>query len=187
MITFVRIIYHRLFSIYMNHILRKGLLTALFCFSGMFVFGQTTTIILLRHAEKDTSAPGATMMKADPMLSKEGLARAARLPAELKSFHPDFIYSTRYERTRATVTPLAELNHQEIIFYDPANLEAFSKILLQHQGKNIVVVGHSNTTPALVNLLLGEKKYPNLDESVYGQYWMVTITNGKPSVETRHY
>lgn len=171
----------------MNPIRRRGLITVLICFLVAIGFGQGTTIILLRHAEKDTSAPGATMMKADPKLSKEGLARAERLPTELKSFAPDFIYSTGYERTRATVTPLAELYHLGIIYYDPAKLEAFSKELLQHEGKTMVVVGHSNTTPALVNLLLGEKKYPSLDESVYGQYWIVTLTNGKASVETRHY
>ncbi len=140
---------------------------------------QTSTYILLRHAEKDTSAAGSTMMKADPPLAKEGELRAQKLPEVLKAYSPDMIYSTNYNRTRSTVTPLAKKFTKEIQLYEPKNLATLAETLLQQKGKTIVVAGHSNTTPQLVNLLLKENKYPNLDESVYNQLWIVTVTDGK--------
>ncbi|MBI2283072.1 MAG: hypothetical protein HYU71_05140 [Bacteroidetes bacterium] len=47
------------------------------------------------------------------------------------------------------------------------------------KGKTIVVVGHSNTTPRLVNLLIGENGYPDLGERVYDLHWIVTVTGGR--------
>lgn len=144
---------------------------------------QTTTIILLRHSEKDTSAAGSTMMKADPPLSKEGEKRAASLLELLRYYTPDAIYSTNYIRTRATVTPLAQKFNKEIQLYDPKNLTALGEQLLQLKGKTIVVAGHSNTTPALVNLLIKENKYPNLDDSIYTKLWIVKIKDGKAEAQ----
>ena len=140
---------------------------------------QTSTYILLRHAEKDTSAAGSTMMKADPPLTKEAEKRAESLLEVLKAYSPDLIYSTNFTRTRSTVTPLAKKFNKEIQFYDPKLLTVFAEELLLQKGKTIVVAGHSNSTPALVNLLIKENKYPNLDESVYNQLWIVTVTDGK--------
>lgn len=86
------------------------------------VKAQTTTFILLRHAEKDTSLPNATMMKADPPLTKAGEARAVQLLTILKDFKPDIIYSTNYIRTRAMVIPLSEKFGKEIVVYNPMTL-----------------------------------------------------------------
>lgn len=162
-------------------------LCSLLLITCLFTQAQTTTIILLRHAEKDTSTAGSAMMQANPALSKEGEARAARLPEVLKAYTPDLFYSTDYTRTKATITPLAKKFHKEITIYDPRKLADLAAELQSIQGKTIVVAGHSNTTPALVNLLIGEKKYPNMDESVYNQYWVVTIKNGKAESEQFSY
>ncbi len=155
------------------------ILTAICLLISVLTTAQTTTIILLRHAEKDTSVAGSTTMKADPPLSPQGLQRAARLPEVLKAYRPDSIYSTNYIRTRSTVMSLSQKFKLDIQLYDLKNLQAFAEKLMQLQGKTIVVAGHSNTTPALVNLLLKENKYPNLDDSVYDRIWIVTIINGK--------
>jgi hypothetical protein len=37
------------------------------------------------------------------------------------------------------------------------------------------VVGHSNLNPEWVNYILGKEKYQDLDESVYGSLFIVTI------------
>lgn len=160
--------------------MRVVLIGLVMVMAGINTIGaQTTTIVLLRHAEKDTSAAGSSMMKADPPLSKEGEQRAARLPEVLKEYIPDAIYSTNYIRTKSTVVPLSKKFNKEVQLYDPGNLPVLAEQLLQMPGKTIIVAGHSNTTPALVNLLIKEKKYPNLDESVYNQLWVVTIKDGK--------
>ncbi len=146
-------------------------LTAFFA----IVKAQTTTIILLRHAEKDTTQPNSTMMKADPPLTKVGEARALQLLTILKVFKPDIIYSTNYVRTKATVTPLAQKFAKDIVVFNPNDLVKFAEELRLQKGKTIVVAGHSNTTPALVNALLKEKKYESLPDSVYNKLWVVTI------------
>lgn len=157
-------------------------------FVGIVARAQTTsTYILLRHAEKDTSAPGSSMMKADPPLSAAGEKRAQRLPDVLKQYSPDAIYSTNYTRTRNTVAPLAKKFNKEIQVYDPVNLVQFADMLLKQTGKTIIVAGHSNTTPQLANLLLGEKRYSNLPDDVYNQYWVITITNGKAEARVMTY
>ena len=161
----------------------KQLFTLLFAafllLNALGAGAQTSTYILLRHAEKDTTVQGSAAMQADPPLSKEGVLRAARLPEVLKAYQPDEIWSSNFTRTKTTVTPLANLYKKEIQLYDHRALPAFADQLLQQTGKTIVVAGHSNSTPALVNLLIKEKKYANLDESVYNQLWIVTIKDGK--------
>lgn len=54
-------------------------------------FAQTSTYILLRHAEKDTTATGSTMMKADPPLTEQGKQRAEKLVQVLAAYIPDEI------------------------------------------------------------------------------------------------
>ncbi|BFG69473.1 phosphoglycerate mutase family protein [Sediminibacterium sp. KACHI17] len=162
-------------------------LVALLLLTAVETDAQTSTFILMRHAEKDTTAQGSTMMQADPPLSADGVKRAARIPDVLKAFQPDAIYSTNFTRTKSTVTPLASKSGKEIQIYDHRNLRGFAEELLKMQGKTVVVAGHSNSTPMLVNLLLKENKYPNLDESVYDTYWIVTVTDGKAEAKIMKY
>ncbi|TAJ52135.1 MAG: histidine phosphatase family protein [Chitinophagaceae bacterium] len=150
-------------------------------------FAQTSTYIILRHAEKDTTAAGSTMMKADPPLTQQGRERAEKLLFVLAAYSPDAIYSTNYTRTKSTVTPLAKKFNKEIQVYEPKDLVSFSEKLLQEKGKTIIVAGHSNTTPQLVNLLIKEKKYANLNESVYNQLWIVTVRDGKGEARVVEY
>lgn len=163
------------------------LVTVFLLIAAAGVQTQTATYILLRHAEKDTAAAGSAMMKADPPLTKEGEQRARKLTVILQSYSPDAIYATNYTRTRATVAPLAKKFNKEIQLYDPKNLVAFAGELLQMKGKTIIVAGHSNSTPQLVNLLIKENKYPNLDESVYNQFWIVTAVDGKTVAKVIRY
>ena len=66
--------------------------------------------------------------------------------------------------------------------YDPSDLIKFAEELRLQKGKTIVVAGHSNTTPALVNALLKQTKYASLPDSVYNKFWIVTI-NGDSTVD----
>jgi 2,3-bisphosphoglycerate-dependent phosphoglycerate mutase len=162
--------------------------TLLFAISCLQAQSKTTTIILLRHAEKDTSAAGSKMMQADPPLFKEGKTRAENLILALNDYKPDAIYSTNYNRTRSTVEPLAQKYKIEIGSYDPRNQKALAEQLKSMNGKTIVVVGHSNTIPRLVNLIIdAEGKYPDMDDSVYNKLYIVKITEGSATVEIKQY
>jgi len=151
--------------------------------AGIYVHAQkkqdNTTIILIRHAEKDTSMAGSTTMQADPPLSDKGIIRAGKLVESLKSFSIDSIFSTNFNRTRTTAIPIANKFGVTIINYDPKNQTLFADRLKAIQGKTILVVGHSNTIPALVNLLIGSSKYANLADNEYDKIWILRLENGK--------
>lgn len=161
-----------------------------FCLSLLFSFlflsqlnaqalSEKTTIILLRHAEKDTSTPGSTMMQANPDLSLKGKERAEKLLEILKQYSFDSIFSTNFNRTRNTVLPLAKKLNKEITLYDPKNQDVFAEKLKALKGQSILVVGHSNTIPVLVNLLTGITKYPNLADDEYNKIWILELEAGK--------
>ena len=55
------------------------------------------------------------------------------------------------------------------------------------QGKTVLVVGHSNTTPAFVNTVLKERKYPDIDDNNNGNLYVVTIVGETITVQLYHY
>ena len=135
------------------------------------------TVIALRHAEKGKDDPR------DPHLSETGTARAAELARLLGNAGVTHIYTTPYHRTRDTVTPLAEALELEVSPYDPFELANFAaQLATLEPGSVAVVSGHSNTTPALVELLGGtvanvgsQWGQPTLDESEYDRAFLVTL------------
>lgn len=141
---------------------------------------QKQRFIILRHAEKDTTVAGSQMMQADPPLNSKGQERALSIVCKFKKYKISAIYSTNYNRTKSTVQPFANAMGLSINTYDPKQLKTFAEALITqaNQSKTILVVGHSNTSPRLVNLLLGKDAYKDLDESVYNQYWVVKL-NGQ--------
>lgn len=62
--------------------------------------------------------------------------------------------------------------------YNADSLATFAEQLRQMKGKTIVVAGHSNTTPQLANLLLGQEKYPQLPDTEYSKLFIITLHNG---------
>jgi 2,3-bisphosphoglycerate-dependent phosphoglycerate mutase len=144
-----------------------------------FVKQGATTIILLRHAEK--SSVGGN----DPALSNEGMSRANLLSNLLSNINIDRIYSTPYQRTRQTVTPLAMSKQLDIIEYPAATTaeQMKQKILTDATGKTIVVVGHSNTIPEL-NKALGGKPI-TITETDFDNF--VIISMGNAGNESWHF
>ena len=134
---------------------------------------RITTVILLRHAEKEMIAGND-----NPPLSPAGIERAQRLQATFPNVVPDMFYSTPFIRTRETLKPWATAVDKEIQTYDAGKLLEFSEELLKQKGKTIVVVGHSNTIPPLVNLLIHREKYRQLPDDEFGTIYLVTIKNG---------
>jgi len=153
-----------------------GLLLFTFADDSVFAQHRKLTVILLRHAEKDISEDADS---ANPDLSAEGKLRAQKLVEIINKYRPDAIYSTNFIRTRTTVRPLASKNRRMISIYDPQNLNQLAELITSGKLKRIVVVGHSNTTPALANLLLKQDKFKTLDESEYGKIWIIKIKRKK--------
>jgi len=130
-----------------------------------------TTYYLIRHAEKDIS----DKTNRNPSLTDKGIERAHNWAEILKNINIDAVYSTNYIRTKNTAKPTALSHKLETIIYDVRNFD-FDKFKKETIGKNILIVGHSNTTPMFANALLGKDNYKNLDESVYTNLYIITIT-----------
>ncbi len=150
---------------------------------------QKQRFIILRHAEKDTTISGSKMMQADPPLSSKGQERAESLIRKFRKYKINKIYSTNFDRTKSTVLPLAKSIGLSIYSYDPRNLKAFADELTktENQSKTILIVGHSNTSPKLVNSLIEKDLYKDLDESVYNQYWVVKFNGQRKHAKVIYY
>ncbi|MBS1978555.1 MAG: histidine phosphatase family protein [Bacteroidetes bacterium] len=136
-----------------------------------------TTFVLVRHAEKSSEAGK------DPALSEAGQQRAVRLAEMLKATKVDAVYSTPYQRTRSTVTPLAEQRGLPVQTYDALKGEAIDEMLQRHHGGTVVVCGHSNTIPWTANYLTGNKDLADFADNEYGNLLIVEVAEkGKSKV-----
>jgi 2,3-bisphosphoglycerate-dependent phosphoglycerate mutase len=137
-----------------------------------------TTFIVVRHAEK-----AMTESTSDPSLAPEGSERANKLAALLKEVNVSAIYSTNYKRTKSTVIPVAEAKSIPIQDYKSLKETELDEMIKKYPGGTILIAGHSNTVPGIVNLLIGKEQYKNLDDSNYGSLFIVSVTErGKASV-----
>jgi phosphohistidine phosphatase SixA len=110
---------------------------------------RASTVILVRHAEKDLDDP------TDPGLTERGVRRAEALAKALAKAGVTKLYATEYRRTRATLQPLAELLGLPVERYAAGQCQAFAAKLRTVPGQVAVVAGHSNTVPVLVKELGG--------------------------------
>jgi len=131
-------------------------------------------IYLVRHAEKELND------SRDPALTDTGHARAAHIARLLGPMGITAVFSSDFIRTRDTAQPLAGALNLDIQIYDPREQEAFAEMLRETDGV-ILVVGHSNTVPALVNILAGTD-YENLVEAT--EYGALFVVNMGDSVDT---
>lgn len=128
---------------------------------------ETTTIYLIRHCEKaDTSK--------DPDLSDEGKLRAENWANYFDKIPIDYFYSTATIRTTTTCSIIATSQKKEIQLYDYKEL-TIKELVSKNQGKIILIVGHSNTIPTLINAFLGKIIYKQMDEYEFGNLYKITI------------
>lgn len=133
---------------------------------------SAAVLYLVRHAESGDDDP------VDPNLSQAGLVRAAALVRMLADVPLDRVFSTDYRRTRHTAGPVAEEHDLEVELYDPrgAAWAEFVAELRTSPGHHLVV-GHSNTTPALVHALGGDP-VSEIDHMEYDRLYIVTVRPG---------
>jgi broad specificity phosphatase PhoE len=119
---------------------------------------------VVRHAERADAGMAATK---DPDLSEIGRARAHSLAAMLKDARVTGIYVSEFKRTRQTAEPLAALNRIEPVVLGEKDLAQLAARL--KDGGNVLIVGHSNTVPAILKALgvtdpvtVGDAEFDNL-------------------------
>jgi len=124
---------------------------------------------LIRHAEKDT-------IPADnPRLTDAGLRRANYLADMLKGTRVDAVYSSMFTRTLFTIDTLAARKGMKIRPYDHKKLKTIYEDIKNDTTTSVVIIsGHSNTTPALANVILGRQEFDSgFDESDYDNFLIV--------------
>jgi probable phosphoglycerate mutase len=128
---------------------------------------KALTVFLVRHGEKVDQSR-------DPELSPAGYVRAATLAHALQNADIQHVHSTEYIRTLKTAEPLASIQGLEVEVYDPSELKTFAEKLRQTGGRHLVV-GHSNTTPRMVELLGGEPGSEIHEPDEYDRLYLLTI------------
>ena len=145
-------------------------------------------VVVVRHAEKDDDD------KLDPSLAGNGEVRAQALAATLAGAGLDRAIATQFRRTRDTAAPAAaaagidvevrEINGDNAATY-ASDLAADLRAM--PAGSTVLVVGHSNTVPGIVEALSGQAPEA-MPETEYDRYTLVLLdADGSARVITSRY
>jgi 2,3-bisphosphoglycerate-dependent phosphoglycerate mutase len=138
--------------------------------------GAPTTLIMVRHAEEDRS-------KGEIPLNDAGRRRAVELARVLSQVKIDAVFSTATLRARTTAGPTAEEKGLKIQIYDykdyselPAIVDG---ILEKYKGKTVLVAGHTDDVPLMVNIMRKEftpgKAVPIMGKGMYDNLFVVVV------------
>lgn len=148
---------------------------------------SNTVVILVRHAEK-AAEPGT-----DPALSAAGEARARALADAFQSTKIAAVLTTPFKRTIATAAPLAKAEGvTPVVVPVNAGVPAYARSVADmvrndYAGRAVVIVGHSNTIPAVITAL-GGPTVNDLCENEYSTVYTLTLNgSATPKLEATHY
>jgi 2,3-bisphosphoglycerate-dependent phosphoglycerate mutase len=132
-----------------------------------------TTFIIMRHAERDN-------VGSDPSLNADGIIRADELKRILANVPVASVYSTPFNRTRETVTPLANDKGLLVTEYSTGTpyLQLVNQVMNDHKGKVIMMAGHSNTVPEILKALTDNAFNIQITESQYDNLFIVSLPAG---------
>lgn len=129
----------------------------------------TTSLIIVRHAEKNNETDTTTLTTA-------GYDRSQRLATLLTNTNLSAIYTTPFVRMRQTAEPTAKQKNLPIQDYTPHEISEIDRIITTNLGKTVLVVGHGNSIPNLLNHYTGSS-LQNL--SGYNDIFVLNIINSK--------
>lgn len=130
---------------------------------------QSATFVV-RHAERADAGMMAAA-GADPDLSTAGRSRADDLAAALRDARITAIFVTEFKRTRQTAEPLAKSLGLEPTVVSSKDTPGLVQRIRAATG-NVLVVGHSNTVPAIIKAMTGE--IVTVEDSDYDNLFVVT-------------
>ena len=140
-----------------------------------------STIFLVRHAEKgreNAADPG------NPGLSDVGLARAESLRRILKDAGITVVFATEFKRTQETAAVVAKTAGIPLTVLPAKDTPALIAKLKEMRGRALVV-GHSNTIPAVIKELGGGAEV-TIEETAYDDLFVI-ITGALPRLIHLHY
>ena len=132
----------------------------------------TITVFLARHAEKVRDRTVA-----DPPLTEAGRQRARDLAMTLSEAGIEVVFTTQWLRTRQTAAPTAEHLGLEALPIEARDdfIQQMVRRITELEGKTILVVGHSDTTPELARAL-GASEAPDIADDDFDDLYQVVIS-----------
>ena len=150
----------------------RSMLALLFLFTtGCAAFGPTdageSAVYVMRHLQKGDGD--------DPPLSAQGSANALRLVPFFKTDPPSVIFVSPTRRAQETAAALARALRVTPKLYDPRDPAELLEAVGKEKG-TVLIVGHSNTVPDIIERLGGERP-PALSDGDYGDVWKISGRN----------
>ncbi|MFM7396194.1 MAG: SixA phosphatase family protein [Gammaproteobacteria bacterium] len=134
--------------------------------------GEPTVLVLVRHAEKASDGTR------DPSLSTEGIERARRLSNVLRDIGLAAVFVSDTRRARETAAPIVASLGVVAEEYPGRDVAALlDRILKDHAGKTVLVIGHSNTVPEMISTLTAGREAVVLRDDEYDAMFIVTLGN----------
>ena len=144
-----------------------------------------TTIILIRHGERVT--PSASDPPGGPHLNADGKDRAQTLVHVVGGSGIKAIYTSSLIRTKETAEPLAERLQLEPVPPIDEAIDIKNHILSNHAGETVLVIGHTNTIPDVIDQFAGGNM-PDINDKEFDNLFVVTaFDSGKASVVKMKY
>jgi phosphohistidine phosphatase SixA len=171
----------RIIHMSMGSLMKQLLFCLATALAASGAMAESPTIFLVRHAER---AAISGRVPSDTGLSPAGQDRAQRLAEALKDAKITAIYTSEFKRTQETAAPLAQSLgiRAEVIPGD--DLRRLVAKLKASQG-NVLVIGHSNTLPQIINAL-GVSSRVTVTESDYDNLFLV-VRAPDPQLIRLHY
>ena len=131
-----------------------------------------TTVILVRHAEKNPHPSGG-----DAGLAVAGLVRSFELARVVADAGVRAVYVSQFGRARLTGEPAAAAIGDTVRVYDANRNDLLAeRIRAEHAGSTVLVVGHGDSVPLLIEALCGERPAESLE---YDRLFLLTLGPGK--------
>jgi broad specificity phosphatase PhoE len=127
---------------------------------------------VMRHLQKESGQ--------DPGLTEEGRRCAAALARDFGRSNVRAIYASTTRRALETAAPLSTAAGVAVTPYDPRETAALVARVRAESG-SVLVVGHSNTVPDIVEQLGGARP-ADLTEDRFGEIWRVARAGGAVTV-----
>jgi broad specificity phosphatase PhoE len=154
----------------------RNSLVMLFCMVLIPAADAQQMVYIVRHGEKLDDSK-------DPPLSPAGEARAARLGQMLASSGVKVIYTTQYRRSIHLAAPIARaLNIAPSVHPAGDTPGLLKRITAQGPDEVVLVVGHSNTIPAILTGL-GHTGEVKIEETEFDNLFvLVPKAQGAPAL-----
>lgn len=107
----------------------------------------------------------------DPDLTSEGVSHAGAVSDWFRRDPPNAIYVSSAKRARQTAEPLARRLKLTPKIYEPRDTPALLALVKQESG-TVLIVGHSNTVPDIIEGLGGKRPAPLVHED-FGDIWHI--------------